>query len=541
MKLPKINTSYIAGCVMVIALFLLGITSKAQNINSDQVDGKIYFKFKNNTNIILEPFDRRVATDMNQLYSQFPLIKEIISEYQVSSIKCPFLVLKDAVMSKTYEVQFDKISDVDQLINLLKSNELIEYAEPVALYKQQTLPPVNDVDPNQWYLSKIQAMQAWSLSAGSPSVVVAIVDGGAWMTHSDLIANRWKNPGEIAGNSIDDDADGYVDDVNGYDVADGDNNPIPPTSETHATAIAGCISANTNNGTGIASIGYNVSMMDVKVKTDAGCFCYADAGLTYAIAAGANIINMSYGSTSYSSTTQNLLNTAHNKGIVLVAAAGNYSSTTLFYPAACNYVIAVGETNSSDVVDTYSDYGSWVDLMAPGIGIYTTLPTNTYGNEDGTSFASPIVAGAAALMLSYNNSLTPDQLEACLKQGCDNINSLNSSKVGLMGAGRLNVYNSMLCAQSSTGVVDIVNENKISVFPNPSKSIVTVQFKMEKEQTVKLELLNVLGQPVLISNEISSPQIFNKELNISDIPSGIYLLKISWGEESRVLRIIKEE
>jgi len=340
------------------------------------------------------------------------------------------------------------------------------YAERVPKMKAFYTP--NDPQyPQQWHLTKIQASQAWDIYNANPNnsdVVLAVVDDAVKLAHEDLQANIWVNPGEIPNNGIDDDNNGYIDDINGYDVAMNDPDPNPPSNATnsyfmHGTHVAGIAAAVSNNATGISSIsgaGQNkVKIMAVKtaIDTSAGGALQATfEGIQYAIAAGADIINMSFGSYVYSYTYQNLFITAHSLGITLVAAAGNDAWEAYMFPASYLYVVGVGATDSADMKATFSNFGDQIDVMAPGVGIVSTLPVgdNSYGSLSGTSMASPLVAGLAGLILSYDSTLMPAQIEKLIEENCDDIYSLNALPPlhKQLGAGRINAYKVMQAMQS---------------------------------------------------------------------------------------------
>ncbi|HIA05575.1 MAG TPA: DNRLRE domain-containing protein, partial [Flavobacteriales bacterium] len=378
-----------------------------------------------------------------------PALETIIKKFGIHKISRPFH-LNDEKLKSTYLVEFSPNMDHQYLIATLSALDYVDYAEQVPAYNLVLTP--NDLNSNQWHLPQIMAEQAWDLTTGSSNVVVAIVDDAVLTSHEDLAPVIWTNTGEIPGNGIDDEANGYIDDVNGWDAANGDNDPNPdgPTNSyfTHGTHCAGITGAATNNSIGIASIGYNIQIMPVKTaSTGNGTLVAPYLGVQYAIANDADIISMSWGGSGYSNTYQNLFNFAHNQGIVLIAAAGNSNSSVLFYPASYNHMISVGATNSSDQKAWFSNYGDSIDVMAPGKDIWSCLAgSNTsYGYMSGTSMACPLVSGLAALMLSRDPSLSPDELEACLESSCDNIDGLNPSYVGQMGAGRINAYEALAC------------------------------------------------------------------------------------------------
>ncbi len=355
------------------------------------------------------------------------------------------------LLNTTYEVILDKDINLDSLILRLNQFSEIEFAEKVPLYKL-FFTPNDPLYSTQWNLSKIQADLAWNLSQGCANVKVAVTDDGFLMTHEDLV-NQWHiNTGEIAGNGIDDDGNGYIDDWRGWDAANNDNDPsaTSPTNTyfTHGTHVAGIIAGQTHNSKGIAAIGYNCKMIPVKIGLSSNSFLTgAFQGLDYAVnASGCDVINMSWGGGGWSATYQTLFNIAKTKGIICVAAAGNSNTSTPMYPASYNHVISVAASASTDARASFSNFGSNIDVTAPGVGIPSCLAgaTNSYGNLSGTSMASPLVAGLCALMKCYN-PMPADSIEACLKRTCDNINAQNPSFIGQLGAGRINAFQALQC------------------------------------------------------------------------------------------------
>ncbi len=311
----------------------------------------------------------------------------------------------------------------------------------------------------------IDAPEAWNISAGSSNIVVAVTDTGVDYTHLDLTANMWVNPGEIPDNGIDDDGDGYVDDVYGCDTGDNDGNPMDDSAAAgHGTHIAGTIGAVGNNARGVAGVCWDVSIMAVKIA-DANGALWLDAaieGIQYATSKGARVINASWGGYDYSQAEYDVIVAARNAGVIFVAAAGNgyppnsgipnNNDTRPYYPSSyyLNNIIAVMATTDTDGQAYYSNYGlASVDLGAPGgemqdsgdpRGILSTLPGNQYDFYQGTSMAAPHVAGACSLLLSAD----PDMTYTDVKQFLLDYSDLISSLTGLcVSGGRLNLFNAV--------------------------------------------------------------------------------------------------
>jgi subtilisin family serine protease len=350
---------------------------------------------------------------------------------------------KDPVgLGRIYRLDLAPGADTAALIAALSADPSVEYAEPDYIARPAAIP--NDpLFPQQWGLTKIQAPAAWDVVTGTQTVVIAIVDSGIDLTHPDLAGRLWVNPGEVPGNSQDDDNNGYVDDINGWNFVHGTNNLYDGNG--HGTQVAGVAAATADNGTGIAGVCWNCRIMPVRVMADSGVSNYSDiaAGVIYAADKGAKVINLSLGGYAYSNALRDAVNYAVSQGAVVVGGAGNDNVATPFYPAAYENVIAVAATDPDDHKATFSDYGTWVDLSAPGTVITTTFLGGDWGPADGTSLSAPFVSGVAALILSRWTDWTPAMVRNQLLQTADPIDALNPAYAGLLGAGRVNAAAAM--------------------------------------------------------------------------------------------------
>ncbi|MEG4067414.1 S8 family serine peptidase [Microcoleus sp. Pol11C2] len=294
-------------------------------------------------------------------------------------------------------------------------------AVSTTLNRSNPFPDIPDLGGNNWVLDAINTPEVWNQNITGNGIVVAVVDSGVDYTHPDLDENIWQNPGEIAGNGIDDDRNGYIDDIRGWDFVASDDNPMDLDLYGHGTHIAGAIAAE-GNDFGITGVAPNAKIMPVRVL-DASLYGELNniaAGIRYAADNGANVINLSLGNEFSPSTQVNeAIEYANNKGSVVVMAAGNLGHIQPAYPArnADRLGIAVGSIDiNGRMADTSNRAGSTpLDyLVAPGVDIYSTTPYNTYDTLTGTSMATPQVAGVAALVLNANPTLTPAQVEYIL-------------------------------------------------------------------------------------------------------------------------------
>ncbi|MFM6772099.1 MAG: S8 family serine peptidase, partial [Microcystis panniformis] len=292
---------------------------------------------------------------------------------------------------------------------------------------------------------------------GDPNLVIGVIDTGVDYNHPDLVGNIWTNSGEIANDGIDNDGNGYIDDIRGWDFAYNDNNPSDVHG--HGTHVAGTIAAKGNNGVGVTGVAWNAKIMPLKFLNDQGSGYTSDAilAINYATDKGVKLTNNSWGGGGFSQGLYNAINAAGQAGALFIAAAGNSGQNAdiyPMYPAAYDLanIISVAATNRKDQLVTFDNTGGWwgsnygltsVDLGAPGSQIYSTTPNNTYSTYSGTSMASPHVAGAAALLWSQNPTWTAQQVKNTLMNTGDSLASLAGKTVS---GKRLNVFNALAAA-----------------------------------------------------------------------------------------------
>ena len=340
-------------------------------------------------------------------------------------------------LERIFVVNISANEDILAVIAELNSLPDVEYAEAMyirELYDTQVTP--NDAYFSQsWHHPMVSTPDAWDIQTGSDTVVIAIIDTGVDTDHPDLVGNLWSNPGEIVGNLIDDDLNGKIDDIYGWDFTGDDANVNhewdwhPYDAEDHGTHCAGIAAGVTNNLIGIAGASQNSKIMTCKIFPYVSDVAAANA-IIYAADNGADVISNSWGGGGSSNTIQSaILHARNTMGSIVLFAAGNDGVSTPHYPGANTGVVCVGATNSSDGRASFSNYGSWVDMCAPGTNIWScTDPANPAHNSeyqawDGTSMATPLAAGIAALIKSQFPSISVDALEARLMDG-DNVGIL---------------------------------------------------------------------------------------------------------------------
>lgn len=355
-------------------------------------------------------------------------------------------------LNRIFCVKYSTSEDPKVLASKIRMLGEVEWAEPKYVYEVEYIPS----DPfysSQYALQKIKAAEAWNISTGDTSIVIGIVDTGVDWDHPDLTANIWRNWNEIPNNGIDDDNNGFIDDVRGWDFGGlngtPDNNPMEDRPD-HGTHVAGDASAVTDNSIGVAAIGFKCKIMAVKTSRDdyrnqsgSPYIVYGFEGIKYAVDNGAKIINCSWGGGGFSFLGQEVINYATSLGALVVAAAGNNNSSSPFYPASYNNVLSVAATDEGDIKTSFSNYGANVDVSAPGINVYSSWQNDTYRYGTGTSFSSPITAGLAALVKSVFPAYNPNQIAEQIRTNCDDINSINPGFVNHLGRGRINAFKSL--------------------------------------------------------------------------------------------------
>jgi subtilisin family serine protease len=432
------------------------------------------------SDIIPGQFIVKYSHHQSSSFSDNPLFKK----YQIQSMRQIFTNTQNTPLDHIYQYSIPKDTDLSSIIQEFSDLEQVIYAEPI--YKSHLLSVPNDEKFTiQWGLHNtgqiiykdirgvsgvdINAYDAWDIETGSKDVIIAIIDTGVDYTHPDLSDNIWVNEDEIPNNGIDDDDNGYVDDIHGYDFGDNDSDPLDQWN--HGTHCAGIAAAKSNNDIGIAGVCWNCTIMPIKIFHDDGGHSVNDSrGIKYAVDNGADIISMSIHYPGIVNIIKDVIDYAYEKNVVLVAAAGNSGTSKLSYPAGYENVIAVAALNRSngrcnkndwDPENTNflirgSSYGEGVDVSAPGNYVYSTMPTypvkgnnnfNTNTGQQwvqnydfmyGTSMACPHVAGLAALLLSQDADLTNDEIRRIIRANVDFVNSTE-----YIGTGRINAYKAL--------------------------------------------------------------------------------------------------
>ena len=366
-----------------------------------------------------------------------------------------------------YVVSLPQSLSVSEALQWCLNRDIVEKTEPNYLISLQEEIPSSPDDPyfqNQWPLhntgqtggppgADVDALEAWDITQGNPQVVIAVIDTGIDYDHPDLADNIWQNDLELDGEAgTDDDGNGYVDDVRGWDFVDEDNDPRD--EHGHGTHVGGIAGAVTDNSIGVAGLAWHCRIMPVRAGNSRGVFTseHAAQAIIYAAENGAQVINLSWGGYEKISVIDDAMTFAPRGGALICAAAGNDDSSSLIYPAAYrnDAVIAVGATDDEDRKASFSNYGNWVHVSAPGdgpamggsssLGIYSTYLAGTYRQRRGTSMATPHVAGTAALLFSHFQDMSPLEAKTRIMRSADVINDLEGVN---MTSGRTNVYRAL--------------------------------------------------------------------------------------------------
>ncbi len=359
-----------------------------------------------------------------------------------------------------YLIRFENSINVNDILREYTSITEVEYTQLNYLYHLHQ--SGNNADSNeQWGLERINAYEAWEIEKGSRGVLVAIIDTGIDYFHKDLKENIWINPGEDLNengivdssdlNGIDDDGNGFIDDIQGWDFTDvpsypdngdylePDNDPMDEMG--HGTSIAGIIAASGSDG--MSGVAPGCRIMNLRAGTSKGFLQDDDiaSAVIYAVQNGARIINMSFGDFIYSRVLRDVIRFAYNNGCVVVTSSGNNGDDRLTYPSTFDETISVGAVNEDDSLAQFSSFGNTVDITAPGASIYSTKIGNSYGFISGTSAAASFVSGLAALLISHNGNLFPEQVRSIILLSADDLGQDGCDFK--FGAGRVNALKAL--------------------------------------------------------------------------------------------------
>lgn len=398
-----------------------------------------------------------------------------LSDAQAAFPQASFEALGDYGLYEATWQQSDNIS-VDNAIAALETSSFVEFAEPNYIVQPSVIP--NDPRFSElWGMNNtgqtggtadadIDAVEGWDISTGSDSILVAVIDTGVDWDHEDLAANIWTNPNEIPNNGVDDDSNGYIDDVRGWDFVDDDNDPDEGGGTFHGTHVAGTVGAVGNNGIGVTGGAWNVTIMPVRfLGPSGGTTADAILSVNYSVDNGAIISNNSWGGGGFSNALRSAIDSGRQNDQIFAAAAGNSNvdnDASPFYPSSYDLdnIVSVAASDDNDAPAGFTQWGATsVDIAAPGVAILSTMPNDTYGLLDGTSMATPLTSGALAVIRSKAPNANYQEIIQYLYDGADPLTPAwsskpisTSSRVNLSGSLRLIQPDFSLTADTTTSV-----------------------------------------------------------------------------------------
>lgn len=431
-------------------------------------------------------------------------------------------------------VKFHTDINMKELIQKLNKIPNIEYAEPN--YIVYPAASSNDSYYNYlWGLKNIgqniqgsvgipnidiNVEKAWTKTEGSPNITIGIIDTGIDINHPDLKNSIWKNPGEIPGDGIDNDKNGYIDDIYGWDFVNNNNSVYDGTGDSHGTHVAGTIAAAKNNTIGVAGVAPKVKVMSLKfLGNNGGTISNAIKAIEYAKNKGVKITNNSWGGGGFSQTLYSAIQQSNSLFIAAAGNNGNNTDQTPMYPAAYNLsnILSVASITNKGSLSSFSNYGKTsVDVAAPGTDILSTLPNNSYGFYSGTSMATPHVSGVAALIQSAYPSYSPIEIKNKIMNNTSPLSTLTNKVLtgGLINAGKaLQTYQSI--AYEAEPNNDLVSANSLpfntplngSLNQNDTQDIFKLEIPSKKDLSISVQNKNNIGLSWVLVRA-SSPSLY---------------------------------
>lgn len=561
----KINQFFSAVVMLLMFMSITVASVNAQTVNSNFKDGSLIFKLNDNY-----AFKGRIYQDNSVELSDMSFMSSMLVKYGVTRVTRELTALNDPKLMRIFFVQFSEIYRIDEFVNELKQVGVVEYVEKDARRKAFFVP--NDPyysSPTgyKWHLTMIKASQAWDIQQGVASVKVGVVDNAIWAEHPDL--------GILPANQCN---------ASVNPVTTGAGKSSPPTTisqdpgctETdiystagcsayewsHGTHCAGLIGAKNNNGIGVASIGGGVTIVAARAADNAGDMWTTNItrGCNFCVNQSVKVLSMSLGGTTSSTTEQTQFTTYYNNGITLVAAAGNEgdAGNAVNYPAGYNNVISVASVNTDKKLSSFSQYGTWVDIAAPGGFLSsggqeylpnilsTTYCTNQFlrvsgvtsitGNYDGmqgTSMATPIVSGLCGLLLSKNSAATPAQIESCLKSTSQTLGS--GSNAIMTGSGVIDAQAALNCIGGGVGVENNNMDYSVVLSPNPASDVFFLNFADDSFNNADVVITDINGRVVKTTKYTQTNGVMTIETN--DLTSGLYIVTIKNNDKIAVRKV----
>lgn len=526
-------------------------------------------------NRIIVGLKKDIQKSVNSL-NELEELNFLFDEYTVLEVKKLNVSNSKILNGHPLVVIFESDVNVLLLLKTLEETKLFDYVEPDYISHGSGIKQNEAVDllenftpiattPNdqfffrQWGLhnngtfslspsvidADVDMIEAWDITTGSPTIVMAVIDSGIKMDHPEFSGRFWINTQEQP-NGLDDDNNGYIDDFNGWDFVNNDNDPTD--DHGHGTNVTGIAVANANNGIGYAGVDWNCKLLPLKVlnQNNSGLSSNIISSIYYAISRGVDVISISIGGSGYSVAYENAINLAYDQNIPVIACMMNFNNNVSYYPAAYQNSIAVGSTNSDDYrsvpffwsTTSGSNYGNHIDVVAPGNYIYGLSHTSntSYGSYwGGTSQATPLVAGIVSLMLSINPNLTVTEIRNILRTTAqDQVGSPTEDILGwdqYYGAGRVNAYNALTYLENLSST-NFSSDMKINLYPNPTNDFLFVPSNFDTIDLI--QIYDVAGRFV------KSLQNIETSIDLSELESGVYFLHIDCTDKKAINKIIKK-
>jgi len=512
-------------------------------------DGKI-ITTKNNSFVCtgISKFDQIAAEhEITELEQVFPNVKNK-----------DWRSVKGSGLQFVYRLTLNSNERIESVLFDLEASGLLHYVEYEAIMRYSYTP--NDPMFNeQWYHQVIQSEAAWDYINNDEEVLVAISDSGVKWNHPDLQDNIWVNEAELdetmtinwasgaisGGNGIDDDGNGYIDDVIGWSFMAGEEGNSSFQSfnaNGHGTHVAGCAGAVADNNEGVVGpFGpfSNIKIIPIRHASTvqpSQQVSNGASGIIYAADVGADIVNCSWGGDGNAELYNQVVDYATDAGTLVVAAAGNnnneHSPSGQDYPGDSENALCVAATDNNDMKASFSDYGETIDISCPGVNILSTVirdqdfNLNSYMAADGTSMAAPIVSGVAAMVKAKNPDFTPAEIKQALMETADNIESVNPAYAGLMGAGRINSFAALMYGKVPDISVYAYNLDEVNPENGTNDPGELLSLSIALENTINW--LDAEDITITLISESSDIEIIQSELSLSQLANG----EFSWIDEN---------
>lgn len=550
--------------IIIFILIIFSSVTYAQN--NLFANNRIILSLKNDIN--------KSVTNLNEIDN----LNFLFEDYTINKIT-PLDISKVKILNgRPLVIIFNESINIEATIKRLEDTNLFNYVEPDYIvsgsgFKNEDnikfnldLKPYVSTIPNdqyffrQWGLhnngsftlspsvldADVDMIEAWDITTGSPNIKMSVLDSGIRMNHPEFSGRFYTNTNETT-NGLDEDNNGYIDDIDGWDFVNNDNNPTD--DHGHGTNVTGIAMANANNNIGYAGVDWNCKLLPLKVldANNSGFNSNIIASIYYSISRNVDLISISIGGSGFSTAYENAINQAYSQNIPVIACMMNFNNNVSYYPAAFVNTIAVGSTNPNDnrsvpffwSSTSGSNYGNHIDVVAPGNYIYGLSHTSNtaYGTYwGGTSQATPLVAGIVSLMLSINPNLTVEEIRTILRNTAeDQIGNPSEDTIGwdqYYGAGRVNALNALSYVQSLSNE-NFTSYESIKIYPNPVNEKLNIK-PLANHNNLNVSIYDITGR--YIKEYIN----VNNSIDVSQLKNGVYMLNINLDNKRIIKKFIKE-